>query len=232
MSDLKILSGGAANGLVTALTAPFAAATGLGITGDFGAVGGMRDRVLAGEPVDLIVLTRAIVTVLADSGHVVPDTIADLGQVVTGVAVRDGAAVPDVSTAEGLRDVLLAADAIYFPDPVKATAGIHFAKVLDTLGIADTVKDRLKTFPNGQTAMAAMAASTDGTPVGCTQITEILNTAGVTYAGDLPHGHGLVTTYTAGVSTSAQHGDAARTLISILTAPENAETRTRAGFAT
>ena len=232
MSDLKILSGGAANGLVSALTAPFTKSTGLGITGDFGAVGVMRDRVLAGEPVDLIVLTRAIVGDLANSGHVVPDTIADLGQVITGVAVRDGATMPDVSTAEGLRDVLLAADAIYFPDTVKATAGIHFAKVLAALRISDTVNNRLKTFPNGQTAMTAMVASTDSNPVGCTQITEILNTAGVTYAGDLPQGHGLVTTYTAGVSTTAQRGEAARTLISILTAPENAKTRTRSGFAT
>lgn len=231
MSNLQILSGGAANGLVTALTATFTQATGLGITGDFGAVGGMRDRVLAEEAVDLIILTRAIVDQLANSEHVTGATVTDLGQVVTGIAVRDGAPLPDVSTEEALRSVLLDADGIYFPDPVKATAGIHFAKVMSALGIADQVTDRLHTFPNGQTAMAAMAASGDNNPIGCTQITEILNTAGVTYAGDLPTGHGLVTTYTAGVSSSAAEPDAAAKLISILTAPEHAEIRARAGFA-
>lgn len=230
MSNLHILSGGAANGLVTALTASFAQATGLAVTGDFGAVGGMRDRVVQGEAVDLIILTRAIVDQLAASGHITGSTVADLGQVVTGIAVRDGAPLPEVSTEEALRSVLLNADGIYFPDPIKATAGIHFAKVMTALGIADQVTDRLHTFPNGQTAMAAMTACGDSNPIGCTQITEILNTSGVSYAGDLPAGHALVTTYTAGVSTSAAEPDAAATLISILTAPEHANVRARAGF--
>ncbi len=69
MSNLRILSGGAANGLVTALTASFTQATGLGVSGDFGAVGGMRDRVVQGEAVDLIILTRATVDQLAASGQ-------------------------------------------------------------------------------------------------------------------------------------------------------------------
>ena len=166
MSNLRILSGGAANGLVTALTASFTQTTGLGVTGDFGAVGGMRDRVVKGEAVDLIILTRAIVDQLAASGHITGSTVADLGQVVTGIAVRGGAPLPEVSTEEALRSVLLNADGIYFPDPIKATAGIHFANVMTALGIADQVTGRLHTFPNGQTAMAAMAACGDSNPIG------------------------------------------------------------------
>ncbi|MFT6773625.1 MAG: molybdate transport system substrate-binding protein [Paracoccaceae bacterium] len=105
--DLRILSGAAANGLATALTEAFGATTGMGVTGDFGAVGGMRDRVLAGEWVDPIILTRAIIDALAAGGHVDPASGTDLGEVVTGVAVRSGAAFPDVSTADGLRTALL-----------------------------------------------------------------------------------------------------------------------------
>lgn len=230
MTDLKILSGGAANGLVNAVREAFHQVSGLKVTGDFGAVGGMRDRVLAGEAVDLIILTRAILDQLSASGNVRPETVADLGQVVTGVAGRDGTRLPDVSNADALREAFLAADAIYVPDMVKSTAGIHVGRVLDTLGIADKVRDRLRTFPNGQTAMAHMAAGTDQTPIGCTQITEILNTAGVGYAGDLPAELGLVTTYTAGISSAAAQPEAAAQLIAILTAPENAEIRARAGF--
>jgi molybdate transport system substrate-binding protein len=228
---LKILSGGAANGLVTALTATFTEASGMGIEGDFGAVGGMRDRVLAGEAVDMIILTRAIAESLALSGHVEPGSITDVGDVVTGVAVKAGALRPDVSTGEALKTALLAADAIYVPDTEKSTAGRHVAAVLQALGLADEVADRLRCFPNGQTALRHMAAGDDTNPIGTTQITEILNTPGVTYAGDLPAEHGLVTTYTAAICKSAALPKEARTLIEILTAPAHAELRARVGFA-
>ena len=57
-----------------------------------------------------------------------PASAADIGTVLTAVAVRSGDPVPDVGNAAGLRAALLAADAIYFPDPKLATAGIHFAR--------------------------------------------------------------------------------------------------------
>ncbi len=228
---LKILSGGAANGLVTALTDMFTKASGMDIEGDFGAVGGMRDRVLAGEAVDMIILTRALAESLASSGHVEAGSLTDVGNIVTGVAVRDGGLLPDVSSSEALKSVLLAADAIYVPDTVKSTAGIHVAGMLDALGIADAVANRLRCFPNGQTALKHMAAGHDANPIGTTQITEILNTPGVTYAGDLPAEHRLVTTYSAGICKAAASPEAARTLIEILTAPAHAEVRAHVGFA-
>ena len=83
---------------------------------------------------------------------------------------------PPVGDAAGLRAALLAADAIYFPDPKQATAGIHFAGVLERLGIAADVASRLKTFPNGATAMRELAAATTDRPIGCTQVTEIIST--------------------------------------------------------
>lgn len=228
--DLKILSGGAANGLVSALAPAFSSQAGMGIEGDFGAVGGMRDRILAGEAVDLILLTRAIVDGLVAGGHAVADTVADVGTVETAVAVREGLPLPDVSTGAALADALRDADAIYVPDLVNSTAGIHFARVLADLGVADAVADRLRPFPNGQTAMAAMAAADDRRPLGCTQITEIRNTRGVAACGMLPAPHGLATVYTAAVASGAAAPDAARTLIALLTAPENAATRNAAGF--
>ena len=230
--DLRILSGGAANGLVTALTPAFRDAGGVGISGDFGAVGGMRERVLAGEAVDVVILTRAVVGKLAEAGHVDPSTVVDVGEVATGVAVRaDGAAV-DIRTPKALTDALTAADAIYLPDPDKATAGIHFARVLADLGIAASVAARLRPFPNGQTAMATMAASRDRQPIGCTQITEILNTPGVRYCGALPDPHGLLTTYTASVTTRAADPVSARAFVALLTGAQSAEVRSKAGFGT
>lgn len=226
---LKILSGGAANGLVSALAPEFTQQTGAGLGGEFGAVGGMRDRFRGGEAADLLILTRAIIDQLADDGLVLADSVADLGRVVTGVARRAGSRA-DVATPEALRALLETADAIYFPDPEKATAGIHFAEVIDRLGLTERLRDRFRLFPNGQTAMAAMAAGAETNPVGCTQITEILNTEGVDYMGDLPGDLGLATTYTAAVAVGTQHPAEARHLIELLTAPAAAGLRARLGF--
>jgi molybdate transport system substrate-binding protein len=150
---LEILSGGAAQGLVAALGPQFKAETGCDIGGSFGAVGAMRDRLLAGAAADVLILTSVLIAELAGSGHVVADSAADIGVVRTAIAVRSSDANPAVGDADSLRSALLAADAVYFPDPKLATAGIHFAKVLDRLGIGDGVADRLRPYPNGATAM-------------------------------------------------------------------------------
>jgi molybdate transport system substrate-binding protein len=227
---LAILSGGAAQGLVTALAGRFKAETRCDIAGTFGAVGAMRDKLLAGAPADLLILTRALIEELTYSGYVVPGSAADLGVVRTGVAVRDGASAPPIGDAAALRSALLAADAIYFPDPKLATAGIHFAKVVDALGIAGEVATRLRTFPNGAAAMQALAGSTNARPIGCTQVTEILNTPGVTLVGPLPKQFELATIYTAGVCTRSTLPEQARQLATLLGGDAARTTREQAGF--
>ena len=200
---LAVLSGGAAQGLVSALAPRFEAATGCAIDGTFGAVGAMRDKLLAGTPADLLILSRALIDELTQQGYVVRGSAADIGTVLTAIAVRSGDPVPAVSDAAALRAALLAADEIYFPDPKQATAGIHFAGVLGRLGIAAEVSPRLRTFPNGATAMRALAEATGASPIGCTQATEILATPGVTLAAPLPRELGLATIYTAAVCARA-----------------------------
>jgi molybdate transport system substrate-binding protein len=201
VKTLRILSGGAAHGLVEQVRADFERDTGCRLDGTFSAVGAMRDKLLAGEPADVMILSRTLIDGLAASGHVVRTSIADVARVATSVAVRADDAVPDVGTADALRDALAAADAIHFPDPAQATAGIHFANVLKTLGLADVTADRLRLAPNGATAMKALAASTARRPIGCTQETEIRGTPGVVLVAPLPPGCDLTTVYTAAVVT-------------------------------
>lgn len=223
---LQLLSAGAAQGVVTAL----AKQAGYEIAGSFGAVGAMREKLLAGEPADLIILTRALIDGLAASGHVLSGSAADLGAVRTGVAVRAGDPFPGIATPEGLRAALLAADAVFCPDPEKATAGIHFVKVLDSLRVRAQVAPRLRTHPNGATAMRELAASRDARPIGCTQITEILNTPGAALAGPLPTQFELATVYTAGVCSRAADPAAARGFLALLASETTRELRRSAGF--
>lgn len=224
---LTILSGGALQGLTHALAPRFEAATGCAIDGTFGAVGAMREKLVGGAPADLVLLTAALVADLAGSGHVVPGSARDIGLVHTGVAVREGDPHPPVGDGHALRTALLAADAIYAPDLALSTAGIHVAKVLVALGIRGAVEQRLRVFPNGATAMRELAAA-QGHPIGCTQVTEILNTPGVALVGNLPRGFELATVYAAGVCTNASRPDLARKFIDLLTGAT--QERTQFGF--
>ena len=222
---LRFVSAGAAQALVHAT----AKAAGLEVEGGFGAVGAMLEKLDAGEAADVVILTRAQVEKLAKEERVFADTVADVGTVATAVAVRATDPPPDISGEAPLRAALLAADAIYFPDPARATAGIHFASVLDKLGIADRVRDRIRNFPNGTTSMREMAAAS-GHPLGCTQATEILATAGIELVGALPRGFDLDTTYTAAVDSRAANREAARDFVARLTSERGRREREALGF--
>jgi molybdate transport system substrate-binding protein len=230
MKTLNILSGGAAQGLVTQLEGQFYAETGRAIHGTYGAVGMMRDKLLAGEPCDLIILTQALIEQLSNSGNVVAGSVRPLGLVKTGIAVKTGGVAPNVDTAENLKAALLAATGIYFPDPIKATAGIHVMSVLKKLGIDEAVADRLRPFPNGATAMREMAASQETGLIGCTQVTEIIFAPGVDLVARLPKEFELVTIYTAAICSQSDQPQAAQMLIDLMTDSKAAALRLEGGF--
>jgi molybdate transport system substrate-binding protein len=230
VSRLHVLSGGAAQGLVGSLAPTFKAQTGLDIAGEFGAVGLMADKLRGGTPADIVILTAALVARMAEEELVVHSSISNIGLVETALAVRANdpkAVVPD---AASLREALRASDAVFVPDTKTSTAGIHVAKVLEQLGIADEVASRLRIFANGATAMKHLAVSDAKRPLGCTQATEIISTAGVVLSGSLPSGCELSTMYTAGVTTNTRNAAQAQMLIDLLTAEDQRGSRCRAGF--
>jgi molybdate transport system substrate-binding protein len=230
MPKIHLLSGGAANGLVYGLQARFLAQTGFDIEGRFGAVGMMKDQLLAGAPCDVVILSETLLAQLTASGHAAAGSTRPLGRVKTGIAVKDGAALVPVDSAAQLRQSLRAATGIYFPDPVKSTAGIHFMSVLRQLGIDAEVAGRLRPYPNGAAAMHAMSQTREPGVVGCTQISEILFAPGVRLAAALPKEFELATVYSAAVCRQAAQPQAAAALIELLTSEEAAPLRSAGGF--
>ena len=228
--SIHLLSGGAAQGLVNNLKPSIEKATHTQLSNTFGAVGLMKQKLIDGAPCDVVILTAALIEQLTASGHVVSGSARNLGPVKTGVAVKHGTPHPQVETAEQLKAAMLAATGIYFPDPQLATAGIHFMKVLNGLGIAETVASKLRPYPNGNTAMNAMAACDDPHVIGCTQVTEILITEGVDLVANLPLEFELATMYTAGVRSNSICQTEAQAMIDILTSPEQAALRAKGGF--
>ncbi len=227
---VHLLCAGAAKGVVEALRDDFAAEAGAAIDATFGAVGAIRERLDAGARCDVIVLTAAMIDALAAAGCVRAATVAPLGRVRTGVAVRDRDPLLDIGNATALRTAFGEARAIYIPDPERSTAGRHFVDVVRRLGIEDIVRARWRAYPNGATAMRALADADEAGLVGCTQVTEIRYTRGVTLAGVLPPEFELATVYAAAPLEGAREAAAARTLVEWLTGPRSQALRAAGGF--
>jgi molybdate transport system substrate-binding protein len=106
MTTLHLLSGGAAQGLVRQLQASFEASHNLTLDTTFGAVGAMKQRLMEAAACDVLILTQALIDSLVQSGQVHAGSDRQLGIVKTGVAVKAGTPVPDVASADSLRQAL------------------------------------------------------------------------------------------------------------------------------
>jgi molybdate transport system substrate-binding protein len=196
----------------------------------FNAVGALRESLLAGQLCDVLIATDAIVDALVSQEHLCISPRALLGLVHTGLAAREADAVPDVSSGQALAGALRSAAGLYFPDPERATAGAHFAGVLERLGIRQEVAARCRTFANGFSAMRALAASNKPGELGCTQLSEIMFTPGLRSLGTLPAGFGLATAYTAAVARSSISADVAAGLVEWLASERTRSVRAACGF--
>ncbi len=230
LTTLHLLSAGAAQGVVRALEPALREHAGIALSARFGAVGAMKEALLAGEPCDAFISTARMVADLVADGLLQPEPVLALGRVRTGIAVRAGDARPAIGSANDLREALRAAPAVHFPDPERATAGIHFARVLGSLGLADELRGRLRTFANGATAMAELARCGLRGAIGCTQVSEILCTEGAQLVGPLPAEFELATAYVAAVPLRRTAPDAAARFVEWLGGEQSRAKRDAGGF--
>lgn len=172
----------------------------------YGTAGALRDRVLAGEPADVVVTSAEHLAKLA------PRTVLPLGEAGTGLALRDGAPRRPIHDAAGFRAALLAAESIGWADPASgATGGRHFEKVIAELGIADAVRAKGRLFDFGVNAVAACGRGE--VELAVSQATEIVGRPGVSLLGLFPPPHDLSTGYAAGALTDSE---GARALMALL----------------
>jgi molybdate transport system substrate-binding protein len=217
--EVKVLSAGAVRAVLTEVAQTFATDTGHAVKGSTGTVGLVREKLAAGEPADVVIATDVAIDELIRQGVVVPYTRTDIARAAIGVGVRQGAPRPDISTPEALKQTLLAAKSLVYVDPAQgATSGIHFASVLQRLGIAEAVKDKSILWPGGY---AAEAVANGQAELVVHQISEILPVRGVTFVGPLPKELQKITVYSAGLVAKSRVPEAARAFINFLANPSS-----------
>jgi molybdate transport system substrate-binding protein len=229
---LHLMSAGAARGLVETLAPTFEREAGVRLHATFGAVGTIRELLATGAPCDAVILTPAVLDPLIRDGRIDASTQAPLGLVHTGIAVKQGAREPAIDDAPALREAFVGASELFVPDPERATAGIHCVAMLKRLGIAGEMASRLRACPHGAAAMQALARARDSNAIGCTQVTEIIYTPGVTLVGMLPAPFELSTLYLVAVAADAGNAAVARDFAALVGGARTRALRTDGGFDT
>ncbi|MFM0168678.1 molybdate ABC transporter substrate-binding protein [Paraburkholderia sediminicola] len=217
-ADLLILSAAAMKGALENLPEQYLVATGDHVRIIYGTAGQVRDRAISGQAFDLVIVPPEPLAKLTERHLVRMGSQVDIARVRLGVAVKAGAALPAINDDPAFTKVLLDAPSIGMADPASgATSGIYLARLIDRLGIGGTVGPKVKYYPEGQTAMEAMARGE--VSLGLGQTSEIEPVHGVTLVGPIPEDLQLVTTYAAGIGVKSERPDAAQKLLSYLTGP-------------
>lgn len=214
-AELQVLAAGAVQSVFLATKADFERESGHTLKFAFGPVGAMQNRIAGGEAADVTALSDAGLKGLADKNLLVPNSRLPLGAVGSGLAVKAGAPVPKLGTPDELRAALLAAKSIAYPDPGRgATSGIHFAGVLEKLGIAEQMKPKTTLWPTGAEAIDKVAKGE--AEMGLSQASEVLATPGITFAGPLPRELQNSTVYSAAAVAAAKSPEAAQAYLRFL----------------
>ena len=143
-SEIKVISANGMREVINETKAKFEASSGHKLAITVVETGEIRKRVLAGEPYDVIMVPKNASDDFEKQGKIAASSSVPLIRVNFGLAVKDGGAKPDTSTADGLKKTFLAAKTVFITDPsTGGISGVHLMDVLGKLGIADEMKPKM-----------------------------------------------------------------------------------------
>src|SRR6185295_9466157 len=218
-AELRVLSGNGAKAAVRELCTQFERATGNKINLHFEVNADIQKKIEAGEAFDVAVLNPPVIEALSKEAKIVTGSRADIGRAGLGVAVRQGAPKPDISSVDAFRRTLLAAKAVAYPG--KGASGLYFVSLLDRMGIKAEMQEKLKPMEAEDTVEVVARGDADLVVVVATRIMDV---DGVDMVGPIPEELQTKIGFAAGLSTSTKEPDAAKSLIRFMTAPSAAAT--------
>lgn len=213
--EIKVMTSGAFTAAYLMLVPEFERATGHHLITEATSMGigstSIEARLASGEAIDVVIVAGASLEQLVASGRVVASTRVDLARSTIGMAVRKGAAKPDISTVDGLTRTLLAARSIAYSGSVSGT--YLSTELFQRLGIADQVLPKSRKIENERVAAVVARGEAE---IGFQQISELLPEPGIDFVGPLPGETQRVTMFSAGIGAAARYPEAARRLIEFL----------------
>jgi len=227
-AEITVMSGGAPQEVLAVLTPQFEKQTGHTVKYSFAVISALRQKLDAGEKTDMVLLPLPAVEAYVKSGRLRADGWARLGNVGISVIVRQGAALPDISTPESFRKALLDARSVVHATPTATPSGAHMAKVIEQLGISDAIKDKVVHRPalDGGVELVAKGDA----DIGMYPASEVAHVKGVSIVGPLPAALQLNILYTAAVTSDNPSPEPALAFVKFLSDPANRVHWKDAGF--
>jgi molybdate transport system substrate-binding protein len=210
---LRVLSTLGLRGVITEMT-PVVMRRGLDFLAFYGATNVLLQRIAVGEAADVAILTDAAIETLTQRGTIAAGSRRDLARSAIGVAVKAGAARPDIRTVESFKQAMLAARSVAFSK--SGASGVHFAELIQRLGIAHVVNAKARVFDGVVGELAARGE----VEIAVQQVSELKLVNGLEIVGALPDALQKITVFSAGVMATTPRPAAAGLLIAALATPE------------
>jgi molybdate transport system substrate-binding protein len=219
-AELKVMSTVALTPTLEELAPKYESSSGNKLAIVYSTIAELKKRIEAGETADVMILSRPALEDLQTKGQVSQGSIANVGSSYVAVGIRAGAPKPDISTAEKLKEALLATKSISYADPAKGGAsGVYFAKVIDRLGITDQMKSKTVLVPGAQAGELVARGEVE---MGVAQASEIAVVPGAQVVGPLPGDLNSAIVFAVGIGSTSKDPAAAKSLIELLTGPTGA----------
>ncbi|KJC43576.1 ABC transporter substrate-binding protein [Bradyrhizobium sp. LTSP885] len=229
-AEIHVMISGGLTAAYKALVPEFERKTGNKVVTAYGPSMGTTENAIPvrldrGEPADVLILVGYALGDLVKQGKVVSSSRVDLVNSPIGIAVKSGAPRPDISSADSVKQALLAAKSIAYSD---SASGVYVStEMFAKLGITDAMKDKARKIP--ATPVGEIVARGDA-EIGLQQISELKPVAGIDIVGPLPDALQKITVFSAGIATVSKEPDAGKALISFLASPEARDTLIKSGL--
>jgi molybdate transport system substrate-binding protein len=214
MANIHVLSTHAVQEVLRELAPGFERANRTRLTIDYDPANALKRRIEEGAPFDVTIVTRPVVDALAGQGKLIRNSCIDIGRSGLGVAVRKGAAKPDITTPDAFKRALLSAKSV--ARSKEGTSGLYFETLLERLGIADAMHGKIVLGGSGRIAELVARGEAE---MAVQQIPELLPVNGTDFVAPLPAELQVYTVFTAGVGIATKDRAAAEHFIESLTAP-------------
>lgn len=214
-AEIKVLASNGVKAALEELAPAFERATGNKLVITFGLANVLKRQIDAGEAFDVAILPIAGVDDLAKQGKVDAGSRAPIARSAVGIGIRKGAPRPDITTADALKRIMLAAKSVSWAK--EGQSGIYFATVLERMGIAEQMKPKLVLAASGAEVGKLLAEGK--AQYAALLVNELMTVPGVEVLGPLPAELQQYTAFHAGVGVGSKDSSAAKALIKFLTTP-------------
>jgi molybdate transport system substrate-binding protein len=211
---IKVLASNSIRAVLGELAPQFERASGYQVEVSYDPAKVMLARIQKGETADLAITGSGALDELVKRGKILAGSRRSLARCGVGIAVLSGKSKPDISSVAALKRTLLGAKSVAYTQ--EGASGMHFAGLIERLGVAEQVKAKAVRQPGGLIGELVAAGKAE---IAIQQIPELMAVAGIELVGPLPAEIQLVTISSAGIFAGTRQAEAAQSFIQFLVTP-------------